>query len=391
MTGTAMAGWVTAGSSAAAADHGPAVTAGTIVDQTRGGGDQGPAQGGDHRLAAADTVPFHQLAAADEPGELVQPGGDRHGGQRRPHPAGIDRLLARRQVAQRGTVLAVAEDVLDAGAMPVPVLARHGPGRGGDITVGEDEAVGVDGRLGPAPGSAGPLFGVRVRRRRDRGSADTCSGSRRTRRTSSTVPPGQPPAGTARRRPARSAYRWRPARRRRRSRPGPSTWPLIRMAPLANSMPAATAALGTFSPTKYPASGRSAVIRPAAAAPSRIASGRAISAGPNRKRPRCSWGHDAGQPAARRPSGSPSLSKRSRAGTQPAAPGRCTPPRTCPPYTSTTVASIPVVTGPSASSAAQLGAAARHLPRSPAPARPRRTSQCRDVDLLASTQPRGAK
>src|SRR5712692_3803203 len=115
-----------------------------VADQPGGGEDERPPQGGDHRLAAAGAVSFQQLAAADQPGELVQPGGDGGGDQRRPHPRGVDLLIARGQVPQRGAVLAVAEYVLDAGAVPVPVLARHGPGRGGDIDVGQDEAVGVD-------------------------------------------------------------------------------------------------------------------------------------------------------------------------------------------------------------------------------------------------------
>src|SRR5208282_5718854 len=92
-----------------------------VADQARGGGDQCPPQGGDHRLAAA--VPFQQLAARYQAGELVQPGGDRRGDQRRPHPRGVDLLIARGQVPQRGAVLAVPEDVLDGGAVPVPVLA----------------------------------------------------------------------------------------------------------------------------------------------------------------------------------------------------------------------------------------------------------------------------
>src|SRR5208283_881053 len=36
-----------------------------VVDQAGGGEDERPAQGGDHRLAAADTVPFSQLGAED--------------------------------------------------------------------------------------------------------------------------------------------------------------------------------------------------------------------------------------------------------------------------------------------------------------------------------------
>ena len=151
-----------------------------VAHQPGGDGDQPAPQGGDHRLAAADPVPFHQLAAQDEPGELVQPGRDRGGDQRRPHPRGVDLFMAGGQVAQRGAVLAVAEDVLDAGAVPVPVLHRGGPGRGGHVQVGADEAVGVDGRFlfqfrdrqgplvrvqgaaAPGPGIGGDLIGVQL-------------------------------------------------------------------------------------------------------------------------------------------------------------------------------------------------------------------------------------
>ena len=67
-------------------------------DASDGDCDQPAPQGGDHRLAAADPVPFHQLAAQDEPGELVQPGRDRGGDQRRPHPRGVDLFMAGGQV-----------------------------------------------------------------------------------------------------------------------------------------------------------------------------------------------------------------------------------------------------------------------------------------------------
>ena len=50
-----------------------------VADQPGRGGDQPPPQGGDHRLAAANPVPFYQFAAQDEPGELVEPGGHRGG------------------------------------------------------------------------------------------------------------------------------------------------------------------------------------------------------------------------------------------------------------------------------------------------------------------------
>ena len=55
---------------------------------------------------------------------------------------------------------------------------------------------------------------------------------------------------------------------------------VIRLAPIANAMSAAAAARAR-SPAKYPASARSAIFRPAAAAPSRTACGRAASARPS--------------------------------------------------------------------------------------------------------------
>ena len=61
--------------------------------------------------------------------------------------AGVDLLVRRGQVPQRGAVLRVAEDVLDAGAVPVPVLAGRGLGWCRDVDVGADEAVGVDRRF----------------------------------------------------------------------------------------------------------------------------------------------------------------------------------------------------------------------------------------------------
>ena len=64
-----------------------------VADQPGGDRDQDPAQRGDHRLATAGAVAFDQLAALDEPGELVQPGGDGRGDQRGPHPRGVDLLM----------------------------------------------------------------------------------------------------------------------------------------------------------------------------------------------------------------------------------------------------------------------------------------------------------
>jgi hypothetical protein len=55
---------------------------------------------------------------------------------------------------------------------------------------------------------------------------------------------------------------------------------VIRLAPIANSMPWAAAARAR-SPAKYPASARSAIFRPAARAPSRTRSGRPATARPS--------------------------------------------------------------------------------------------------------------
>ncbi len=44
-----------------------------VVDQAGGGEDERPAQGGDHRLAAADTVPFSQLSPSCTPAPSAWP------------------------------------------------------------------------------------------------------------------------------------------------------------------------------------------------------------------------------------------------------------------------------------------------------------------------------
>jgi len=51
----------------------------------------------------------------------------------------------RGQVAQRGAVLGVAEQVLHLGAVPIPVLHRSGLFAGGHVEVGHHERVAVDG------------------------------------------------------------------------------------------------------------------------------------------------------------------------------------------------------------------------------------------------------
>jgi hypothetical protein len=48
-------------------------------------------------------------------------------------------------VRQRCSQLGVPKDVLDRGPVPVPMLYPGRLGRGGDVEVGHDERVGVDG------------------------------------------------------------------------------------------------------------------------------------------------------------------------------------------------------------------------------------------------------
>jgi hypothetical protein len=77
-------------------------------------------------------------------------------------------------VAQCGAVLGVAEQVLDRGAVAVPVLDRGRPVAAGDVEVGHDERVAVDRvEAGELVEREGALVGGRVRRRRARGSALT--------------------------------------------------------------------------------------------------------------------------------------------------------------------------------------------------------------------------
>ena len=55
-----------------------------VADQPAWDGDQPPAQGGDHGLAATHAVPGQDVLAGGDGGELVQPGGHARGEQR-PH------------------------------------------------------------------------------------------------------------------------------------------------------------------------------------------------------------------------------------------------------------------------------------------------------------------
>src|SRR6266511_3120452 len=93
-----------------------------VADQAGRDTDQSPAQGGDHGLAVADAVPGQGVIGQDGAGELVEPAGHGGGQQRAPHPGGVDLGVTGGQVAQRGAVLAVAEQVFDGGAVPGLVL-----------------------------------------------------------------------------------------------------------------------------------------------------------------------------------------------------------------------------------------------------------------------------
>jgi len=114
-----------------------------VADQAGGDGDKPPAQGGDHGLTSAGTVSDQPPVAAGG-GEVVQPAGAGSGEQRSPHPGPVHRVLPRREVAQRGAVLGVAEQILHAPAVAVPVLDLRGVIAGGHVEVGHDERGGVD-------------------------------------------------------------------------------------------------------------------------------------------------------------------------------------------------------------------------------------------------------
>jgi hypothetical protein len=95
-----------------------------VTDQAGGDRDQPPPQGGDHGLAAADTVPDQPSVVAGS-GEVVQPPAAGGGEQRTPHPGPVHCVVPGGQVTQRAAVLGVAEQVLHLGAVAVPVLHLH--------------------------------------------------------------------------------------------------------------------------------------------------------------------------------------------------------------------------------------------------------------------------
>ncbi len=191
-------------------------------------------------------------------------------------------------------------------------------GRGGHVDVGADEAVGVDGRFllqlrerqrplvrvqgaaPPRPGVGRDLIGVQLH------PADQQHGAFRPVRRPvrgdgglgvlhvDRVPPGRL------RMPA-SAFHML----------------VIRLAPIANTMPSAAAARAS-SPAKYPASARSAIFRPACAARARTPAAAPAAPGPAAP-PRMSGGpgrRTAGPPRA----GSPSRPRTPRAAGPTAAP-----------------------------------------------------------------------
>jgi hypothetical protein len=95
-------------------------------------------------LPPQDAVTGQDGLAAGGGGELVQPAGHAGREQRAPHPGGIDLGISAGEMPEGGSVLAVTEDALDGGAVPVPVLGRGCLARRGHVQVRQDERVGVD-------------------------------------------------------------------------------------------------------------------------------------------------------------------------------------------------------------------------------------------------------
>src|SRR5256885_1039340 len=98
-----------------------------LENEAGGDADQPVPQSGDHGFAVAGAPPG-ELAGGGifGGGELMEPGGHGCGQQGTPHPGGVHLDITGGEVAQRGAVFAVAEDVLDAGAVSVPVLNLDG-------------------------------------------------------------------------------------------------------------------------------------------------------------------------------------------------------------------------------------------------------------------------
>ena len=104
--------------------------------------------------------PARMSSPSGDGGELVQPGGHARGEQRAPHPGQVHLGISGGKMPESSAELAVTEDVLHRGAVPVPVLHSGRLVRGGHVQVGQDERVGVD---RPGTGQLGERQGALVR------------------------------------------------------------------------------------------------------------------------------------------------------------------------------------------------------------------------------------
>ena len=112
-----------------------------VADEPSRDRDQAVPEGRDHGFAAADAVTGQDQLAGRGGGELVQPGGHAGREQSAPHPGHVHPGISREEVPQGGAVLAVTEDALDGGAMPVPVLHGDRLIRRSHVQVRQDERV----------------------------------------------------------------------------------------------------------------------------------------------------------------------------------------------------------------------------------------------------------
>ena len=169
----------------------------------------------------AARCPSTSSAAADEPRELVQRGGRPPRRSRGRRPGATDLLIARRQVAQRGTALAVAEDVLDAGPIrtsartprPWPGWRHHG--RWGRSCRRRWPRP-------PAPGSARPVIGVQSAAPPDLGRGHPAGGPGAP--SGPAAPAAGPAAGPVRRDGDLRILHSMGSARRRGDPGAPSTW-----------------------------------------------------------------------------------------------------------------------------------------------------------------------
>jgi len=120
-------------------------------------------------------VPVQDVLACGGGGELVQPCGHGRGEQGAPHLGHIDLGVSGREMPEGSAGLAVAEEVLHRGAVPVPVLRSGSLVRAGHVEVRQDERIGVD-RAGG--GSLGDRQGALVASgSRERASCEPDQGS----------------------------------------------------------------------------------------------------------------------------------------------------------------------------------------------------------------------